>query len=312
MFLCISCGNSNDFQNQKIISAQSSVLFNHSISEIQTLKVTQYVIQISGCSSGYTATITINSAAQLLSLYDKDSNCTAALVSFEFENSNWTPSAGGPFSGNTPALFKNNINSNRIMVRQIQNLTSPVTSNQKIIFSFYNAALQSENIQLINIKQSQFLPNSVDDAPNLKPSAAAPVDIQSISNNGIATFFFKVTCSILVVSPFRSCISEPRKFLQRMDRMKALILNDTFSGVLTWDQANNLVYDAQNNPRPGVINIDRTNLRVPTAGDNGGFGIALSTPQALNQNPQMLLIIASKTGYSVFKFKISGETVLSP
>ncbi len=198
------------------------------------------------------------------------------------------------------------------MVRQIQNFTSPVTLNEKVIFSFYNSALQSENIQLINIKQSQYLPSPADDSPNIKPSVTAQVELQSISGSNIGTFFFKMTCSTLVVSSFRSCISDPRKISQRMDRMMALIVNDIYSGVLAWEQANNLVYDAQENPRPGVVPIAKTDLRTPSTDDNGGFGIALSTPQALNQNPKMLLIIASKTGFSIFKFNFTGETFLSP
>ncbi len=263
--------------------------------------ITDYVIDVAGCKSGYTKNVVSSAATPVstVALYAFDVDCLAALKSFSYGGSSYARADGSGLSAGS-AVFQNAGNTKQLTVSVFEQLPSPLVNGAKASFAFQEILLGSD-YTISNYSTYESLGISGTLAPAIKIPVGG-VALKSISAaNGAATFDVKVECESLLANTNECPTSNGN---QSMLNMKAKLVTDTYSGVVSLAQAGTIMAS-------GASSVVAGDVQAPVGAYNGGFKLDLAGSGALASNKNMLLVIewtdpadAAKKSYRYFNVDI--------
>ena len=290
-------GNSkNNTPEPQWVQAQLSVDSGASNSALNLVSnaAQDFVVVITSCASGHTATVTSTSATPVSSvpLYQTDTDCVAELESLTVAGSIYTKDGGGRLTTGA-ALFKS-AGAQDIYVSVSQNLPSPLTSGAVARFNYVQSATGADYLAN-NVSVSAGLEVGGVDAPFLKIPTSG-VTLKAISNGtGIPSFEFLMECRVPTTTGNTICPSATGT-AQLMTGMKVKLVQDTFSNVLSYADAQTIMASGSSTVIAGDLST------TPT---NGGFKLTLSGPGRLTSFKNLILVTEYKdtaSGASSYRY----------
>jgi hypothetical protein len=260
-----------------------------------------FVIAITGCSSGYTTTVTSTTAVPVtaVSLYAFDTDCVAGLVNFVYNTKTYTKQGGGSLTTGT-SLFSET-GGGLLNVTVGTNLPSPLSSGAQVKFVVEEIKLGAD-YAVTGYSVSEALEIAGVEAPNLKMQAAALTAIAS--GTGFPSFDLSLECNLATQSASSICPT-PGGDLQTMTSMKAKLIVDTYSGVIT-------IAEAQTIMASGTTSVAAGNL-LGTIGANGGFKLNLTQSTGpLFTNKNMLLVVSFTDAGGAVSYRYFNIDIGSP
>jgi len=262
------------------------------------LNVTAYSIGLVGCATGYTSTATL--ASPNLQVYKQDKSCLAELNSVTYNGSAFTPKAGAGFTtwlaGDTATFSATGMPD--ISVKVLAQLSSPILSADTVSYQFY-VITQGTTNTVANTVVGEAHSMSVvgQDPPDYDISVVTFGGVSVSGGSGL--FTFKMGCHTAAVtgtSPNNICTNVP------LTQIKYKLVQDTYSGVLTIQQAQTIMSAGTSSV------LDTTDYIAPsgTAPTNGGFVTGqLTGPSQMSVNPNMLLVLQSNgLSYEYWKVQV--------
>ena len=241
-----------------------------------------FVIQITGCASGYTTTVTSTAASPKGSvpLYTGDGNCIAGLQSFTWSGVAYTKSGGGTLTTGS-SLFVNG--ANQLYVTVGTQLTATISGASKATF-LISEVKSGSDYTISGYSSSAPLTVSAIEAPEIEIPANG-ITLTSINaTTGVATFTVNVQCKNILSAGPSSC-QTPGGEDQLFSNMKAKLITDTFSGVLNFSDANTAMATGS------TAVASPANLKATSPITTEGFMLSLSGAGQLYTNKNMILIV---------------------
>lgn len=318
IFVLHACGEKNTLEQPTVEvpmtltqSASSDSVNLQLAGSTSGVPVASFVMALSGCSSGLTASST--SSQTVMNVYLGDKNCIAKLTSFSDGVLTFTPSGGTDFTtwaqGDT-ATFKSTTTADLAYVTVVKQLTASGTVIGDYIS--YNAVFNKASTSAtLVVGSAQNIYVAGQDAPNFKINNGDASFI-TVDSSGRGQFKFKLTCNtnnpMLIGGHSPSTTWCPT------------LLNNTFasgSGVDVYGTSNAdssallsyiLISDASGT---GTLTLPNARLAFPTmtsgatvnwstdyigsATSASGFTtITLTGPGPLASNSKMLLVLMAK------------------
>ncbi len=253
-----------------------------------------FVVVITSCASGHTAIVTSTTTTPVNSvpLYQTDTDCVAELESLKVAGAIYTKDGGGRLTTGA-AIFKS-AGAQDIYVSVSQNLLSPLTAGAKARFNYVQSAPGADYLAN-NVSVSAGLEVGGVDAPYLKIPTSG-VTLKSITTGtGIPTFEFLMECRAPTATGNTICPSATGT-AQLMTGMKVKLVQDTFSNVLSYA-------DAQTIMASGATTVAVGDLSTTPA--NGGFKLSLTGPGRLTSFKNLILVTEYKdtvSGASSYRY----------
>jgi len=158
-------------------------------------------VSLTGCSSGYTATVT--QANTTLTAYIHDRNCLVKLNSFTANSVAYTPSTTHPFTTWQPGdyTYFQDASSNLIFVTIVSTLSSPVLSTNTVVMNFGGGPTAGTTKNVLTDSESSLGGNHVDSGAYNSPTYQLKVaSLSSISGTNIAGLTITLACTTLMSS----------------------------------------------------------------------------------------------------------------
>ncbi len=241
-----------------------------------------FVIQLTSCSSGYTTTVTSTTASPVtdVALYTGDGGCLAELQQFDWSGVTYTKQGGGNLASGS-ALFTDGA-SNELYVSVGTQLDATIVSTSEAVF-LISEVLAGSDYTVSGYSESADLTVTLLEAPEVEIPATG-VTLNSIhATTGVATFDVHVQC-VNTNSPDATTCQTPGGADQAFTNMKAKIITDVTSGTLTYSQADAAM-------AAGATSILAGDLSTAAPITTEGFTVQLAGEGQLYANRNMLLII---------------------
>ncbi len=308
-----ACGDpteTNFIENEKAVDAMDRIDIAKGASDesgLYIIDAAAFTISLSGCTSGYSATLT--AAKTKFNVYKNDRNCKARLLDFTRSGKKYTPVPGKDFvslmTGET-ATFQSPGGADSLLVRIVNQLSSPIQSGDSINFNFLETKVADQSVNILTTKFGAIgkYTKSGDTALNFKVKKAQLLSIDTAT--GIGRMIFKLDCQVPINKP-----GNPNADCGgvRLRSITYVLVNDTVNGSpCPTDPKKCEVYFTSTNPLE-VRSQDYVDAGVDGL-VNGGFTtrteptVALTTPGKLNVTPNMLLIISNGNSYQWFNLDL--------
>lgn len=236
-----------------------------------------FKIDVTGCESGYSA---LNLATNPIYLYSFDTNCIATLKEFTVGSVTYTGTLTGPVG--TKSRFTGGGKSLSVAVSS--QLSSPLISSDKISFNFSEINKGNDNLPAgSSYSEGHGVEISGVEAPNMQIFSANTVSMAK----GVASFKIQFECQSPVTSA-KQCASLSG-VLQDMTKMDAVLVEDTFTNVLTLEQAEALFVTGSTFTT--ALNVNEGTPPVP----NGGISAVLVGPGKLYEKRNLMVVVRYQT-----------------
>jgi hypothetical protein len=236
-----------------------------------------FKIDVTGCDSKYTGT---NLSTNPISLVKFDTNCVATLKEITFQDVIYTGSLSG--APGTKAVFTGAGKSLNVAV--VSQLNSPLTTSESLT---YNFSVIEQGLQVnpnkVEFEQGVNVSISGVESPNMEIANWTYVSL----NAGVPTWTVQFECQS-EVTPGNACLSvggTPHD----ISNMDVKLVEDTFGGVLTLEQAETLFQTAGTTMTP--VPAGGGDPTIPRGGMVGTF----IAPGAMYEKPNYILIIRYRT-----------------
>lgn len=241
-----------------------------------------FVIQISGCSSGYnpTVTSTTDTPRSSVALYTGDANCIAGLQSFTWSGVAYNKNGGGTLTSGS-SLFSNG--TKQLYVTVGTQLSTTISSTSKANFLISEVKI-GDDYAVSGYSSSSPLSVSTIEAPEVIIPANGITLAAINATTGVATFNVHAQC-INTNSPGPSSCRTPGGEDQLFSNMKAKLITDTFGGVINFSNASASMSTG------ATAVADPVNLKTTAPITTEGFMLSLSGAGQLYANKNMILII---------------------
>jgi hypothetical protein len=241
-----------------------------------------FVIQITGCSSTYTTTVTSTTAdpEPLVALYTGDGNCVAGLESFDWDGVSYVRAGGGTLTSG--GSFFNDGGANELYVQVDTSLPGTIGPGAEAIFAISEVKAGSD-YAISGYSTSAGLTVSAIEAPELQIPAGG-ITLTGIDPvSGIATFDVHAQCAN-TLSPDATTCQTPGEDNQLFTGMRAKLVTDIYAGVIDYSDAEAIM-------AAGTTDVTGPDLSVAAPITTEGFVLSLSGAGALFTNKNMLLVI---------------------
>lgn len=234
--------------------------------------IADWEIDISGCKSGFTTTVTSTTATpkSSVALYRQDQSCIAELVSFTWDSKTWTMSGGSGLSAGSDDFQDGSGNTLRVFVDT--QLASPAVDGLEARFIF-TEILSGDNFTISDYAYSETLTVDALEAPNM---SIHHMDLTAIdATNGKATFDVSVECEGTLSQSGSDCSTAIGGVNQRLVRMKVAVLGATtgiYADGIDYAEATAAIDDHAEAVAAGDLEAD---LRSDGVADNGGFTVSV-------------------------------------
>jgi hypothetical protein len=245
----VGCGRTTESDSVKIALGLNDPSF-----KLEGVTLNDWTIVINGCKSGFTATINSTTANPKTSvnMFKFDRACKAGLQSFTYDGELYTKDGGGVLNteAGTKADFKSTTNK-KISIGVGAQLDSPLTASSKANFNFFQSTIG--NNPIVSVSQPQSLSVSGVEAPNFSIIAADLIEYANDAD-GTPTYALQFECGNTIVTPANTCATVGGE-AQSMAAMDIKIVDDTFSGTPTYDNAQD-VFNPPNGSAGTVGTVD--------------------------------------------------------
>ena len=294
-----------EFSDDDLVTIPVALAESSSAISLLLAPATDYDMTVDGCASGLTTTA--NELTPSLEVYKFDRGCLAKLTAFTSGGITYVPSSGDPFTtwlaGDTATFEDQSDPTTTIAVKVDSQLEDPIAGTETVAYSFSEIeAGADENIASSVVGQSQTLSVSGQVAPDFN-IATNGVNFVGITATGAGEFEFKFECASAQTGTglTADCAGVT------MSDLTYKLVEDTFGGTLTTAEAAALFPAGESSLLAAEVYDAGTNGLT-----NGGFttklgtGSALVGPDAMHDNPNMILILqAADTSYKYFNIDVS-------
>lgn len=285
-------------------TAQSTVRYSVNLAHVNfgLAGASAYKMSVEACVSGFTSQVT--EVSSYISVYKYDKACLAKLNSLTVDGITYVPSSSHPFvnwqQGDT-AEFNDAAGSGLKLYVQVMNQLDdqiPSTAPSHGVEYAFSTITKGMNQNCANdcIQNQYSVAVNGIEAPNFEIKLFSYVDM---SAKGAGAFVFKFECATdLVGSDLEAKCGN-----SSLASLKYKLVQDSFSGVLTIDQASVLMSTA-------TADIELVEV-IPAGSDpampHGGFiSKVLSGPDQMHLNPEMLVVLeTAKTSYKYWNVDVT-------
>lgn len=264
---------------------------------------TSYSISLTGCATGLTGTAT--QVDPNLKVYKQDRGCLGQLTEFVFNGNTYSPVTGEEFStylANDTAFFANDADpDDQVMVIVISQLSTPISVADTVSYKFGINTVGAADGSAVSISKSTVSSNATGQALVVASQDPPNFTITNVSFSGVSTsggagrFVFEMTCGEALVGDLCDGVN--------LSLIKYRLINDTYSGVLLYQEAQTLF------PTGATTVVVGTDKFVT---GNGGFNsVELTGPDQIHLNPNMILVLEAN-GLSYQYFNVDVQVVTNP
>jgi hypothetical protein len=264
---------------------------------------TAYSLDLTGCLSGYTATVT-EANLDGLEVYKNDRSCLAKLTQFTVNGTTYFPTAADPFTtwanGDT-AIFDEvgEPGTTPLKVIVTSTLNSPISGTESISYGFSeNIAGGDQSILWSTMDAGTKITVAANTPPSYQIYSVELVDLEVAAgpNKGSGQFKFKMECNSDIA------LTSTCETVDFSD-LDYKLVEDTYSSTLTQGEADTIFSSAGS-----TITEPADRIAPATEGTtNGGFVTStLYGPKTLALKPNMILIIRSYSkSYQYFNVDVT-------
>jgi hypothetical protein len=290
---CLSCGSNENKSSSQARYISIPATLNPSSSTLALLApgAEAFTLVVSGCSSGFTDTVSISASSGSLRFFEGDRDCVVSLRSFSWDTKTWTKLGGGDFSGTNNATFVNNVDVETLVLKQASTVSNPISDTDAVQFVFQHIAIGDNKALIVNGNPSEITGQGGEKGPYFSWfSPSISVSLQDIDASGVPTLRVKLECTGTFTwnSPTASSTCEVGGNSMALSDVWVKLVDDSFSNgtTLTQNSASNIF----GTPTTGA-QVGNDNAFNSSGSDNGGFTVDVTAQSNISTCKSYLLIL---------------------
>ncbi|HET9235741.1 MAG TPA: hypothetical protein VFO10_00740 [Oligoflexus sp.] len=275
---------------------------------------TTFSIDLTGCASTHTATVTQTKA--YLEVYEFDRNCLAKLTTFSLNGKTYTPKAGAAFdtwlAGDVATFEVASANpADELTVTVISTIANPVVAAGEIHYQFSQVTQgATETLGEAVVRESASLVVDGQAAPNFSINQVQLVDITA-SGNG--KFRFQLKCNNTVTGTGSDILCDD----VRLDSIAMVLAEDTYALDPTETDLQAMFTAASGGKQIDMVSEAFTAGQGTPALANGGFITAgasdadvmvMAGTKPIVTYPNMIFVLKSGPSYTWFYINVTTIT----
>jgi hypothetical protein len=318
--LCLSCGSDEESMPTQTNFISIPVALNPTASTLALAApgADAFTLVVSGCSSGFTSTVSVSASSGSLRFFEGDRDCIVSLRSFSWDTKTWTKLGGGDFSGTNNATFVNNVDATTLVLKHASSVSSPISETDAVQFVFQQIVAGDNKALIVNGNPSEITGQSGEKGPYFSWfSPGVSVALQDISALGVPTLRVKFECTGAFTwnTPTASSTCEVSGDSMTLSDVWVKLVDDTYTNGTTLTQ--NIASNIFGSPATAT-QVTNDNTFNSSGSDNGGFVVDVAAPSNIGTCKSYLLILMRENpstlarSFRIFNIDMATSSTVCP